>query len=218
MAILNRADLVSSVEKWLRRPSVAPEIPTFLQLCEADMQRRLNVAQQEQVANFTTVQGNPSVQLPIGFTEVRRVRLIQSYGDVDLWPVALAPSDSANWSRQGKPLAYAFVGDTMNLRPTPDTEYNLQMNYYAKFAPLVAPDDTNWILQEAPDAYLYGTLLHSAPYLGTDIRLPLWERGYEGALASVNTDDFNKRKKMLQRQTEVAHLTGRGPYNIYGGY
>lgn len=218
MAITTLTELTQAVEDWLRRPSVASKIPDFISLCEADMQRRLRVGEQEQASTVTTTQGNTSITLPTGLHRIRRVRLIESIGNTDLWPVALAPSDSQNWNREGKPLAYSIIGNTLSVRPTPNTTYTLQLNYYAKFAPLTDADPTNWILESNPDAYLYGTLLHSAPYLGTDVRLPLWEGGYENAIKGINREDFEKRFSELQRQTEVAHVTNRRYSNIYGGF
>ncbi len=192
-------------------------VPDFISLCESDMQDRLNVGDQEQVTTLTTVQGQTEIALPVGLSEIRRVRLIQSFGDTDLWPVALAPSDSQNWSREGTPMGYSLIGNSMSIRPVPNTEYTLQMNYYAKFAPLTEDNPTNWILASRPDAYLYGTLLQSAPYLGTDVRLPLWEAGYNNAINGINRHDFKKRFGNLQRQTEVARATNRQYYNIFGG-
>jgi len=218
LALTTRSELISAIEAWLRRPSVAAMVPDFITLCETDMQRRLKVAEQELTTTLTVTQGNTSVALPTGFHGVRRVRLIQSFGNTDLWPVALAPSDSQNWNVEGAPLAYSFIGSTMSVRPVPNTTYTLEMNYYGKFTPLSVADPTNWILEEHPDAYLYGSLLHSAPYLGTDVRLPLWQSGYDNAIAGINREDFEKRGSQLQRQTEVAHVTNRGYYNINGGY
>jgi len=182
------------------------------------MQRRLSVGEQEQVATLTTTAGNASVTLPTGMNEIRRLRLMESNQNTDLWPVSLAPSDDQNWNYEGKPRAVSVIGNTLNIRPVPDGTYTLSLNYYAKFTPLSVADPTNWILEYHPDAYLYGTLMQSAPYLGTDNRLSLWEAGYGNAIQSINREDYKKRFKNLQRQTEVAHLTGRGPYNIYGGY
>lgn len=218
MAITTRSELITAVSNWLRRPSIVSFIPDFISLCEADLQRRLKVGEQELVATLTTTAGNASVTLPVGFSKMRRLRLMQSYGDTDLWPVALAPSDDQNWNYEGRPRAVSMVGNTLNIRPVPDSAYTLEMNYYAKFTPLTALNPTNWILTDNPDVYLYGTLMQSAPYLGSDNRLPLWEGGYNSAVAGINREDFEKRNSLLQRQTEVAHLTGRGPYNIFGGY
>ena len=49
----------------------------------------------------------------------------------------------------------------------------------------------NWLLQDEPDLYLYGTLMQSAPYLLDDARTQTWGALYTNALNSlqVASDD-----------------------------
>jgi len=44
----------------------------------------------------------------------------------------------------------------------------------------------NWLLLEAPDVYLYGALLHSAPYLAEDQRVAVWAQLYSAAVMQLN--------------------------------
>jgi hypothetical protein len=48
---------------------------------------------------------------------------------------------------------------------------------------------TNWCLQQWPDLYLYGSLMHTAPYLKDDPRLAVWENLFEKALAEAKLSD-----------------------------
>ena len=70
--------------------------------------------------------------------------------------------------------------------PTPDTEYTAELLYYAKNEALSDSNTYNWLLQDAPDVYLYGTLMHTAPFLGDDVRLPIWANLYQSSIDSVN--------------------------------
>ena len=45
---------------------------------------------------------------------------------------------------------------------------------------------TNNILTHFPDLYLYGSLLHAAPYLGDDARISIWSGLYQKALSGAN--------------------------------
>jgi hypothetical protein len=221
LSITTKLELVNSVAAWLRRPSAVSVIPDWITLCEKDMQRRLKVGDQEVYGGtLTTTADNAIVALPTGFTKMRRLRLIQSWGNTDLWPVSLAPSDDQNVNFTGPPRAVSVDGSNLSIRPIPDQAYTLSIDYYAKFTPLSTDGSTNWILTDNPDAYLYGTLMHSAPYLGTDQRLTLWENAYNSAIDGINRADFEKRFAGLQRQTETAMLTTRRGwgYNINRGF
>jgi hypothetical protein len=52
---------------------------------------------------------------------------------------------------------------------------------------------SNWLLEIAPDAYLYGSLVQSAPYLKDDGRVQVWGGLYAGAVAAVNRDNERAR-------------------------
>jgi hypothetical protein len=53
--------------------------------------------------------------------------------------------------------------------------YTIEM-VYRKNIPAFATNDPNWLLTLAPDLYLYGALLESAPYIKEDGRIQTWER------------------------------------------
>jgi len=62
----------------------------------------------------------------------------------------------------------------------------LELLYYAKVPALSDSNTTNWLLTEAPDIYLYGSLLPSAPYLDEDERATTWAQFYAAAIQQLN--------------------------------
>jgi hypothetical protein len=71
------------------------------------------------------------------------------------------------------------------LAPTPDRNYSIEMVYRANI-PSLATNAGNWLLTLAPDLYLYGTLLESAPYIKEDGRIQTWGLGLTAALNDLN--------------------------------
>jgi len=57
---------------------------------------------------------------------------------------------------------------------------------------------SNWLLSTAPDVYLYGALIHSAPYLAEDNRTAIFAQMYG---AAVN---------QLTLQSETSKNSGAG--------
>jgi hypothetical protein len=59
--------------------------------------------------------------------------------------------------------------------------------------PLSDAQPTNWLLQEHPDAYLYGTLANAEAFIGHDERIQLWLAAREAAFASIEQADRKAR-------------------------
>ena len=83
---------------------------------------------------------------------------------------------------------YTINAGEFEFYPVPDTSYDLTMVYRARTPELTQDDDTNWILNDYPDVYLYSALLHTAPYLQDDERVGLWASLKEAAIMSLNQE------------------------------
>lgn len=55
--------------------------------------------------------------------------------------------------------------------------------------PLSGAAPTNWLLARAPDAYLYGSLMASAPFLIEDERLAVWSPLYVAAMDKLREEN-----------------------------
>lgn len=195
MAITTYAELQAAVTNWLYgRSDLAPRIPEFIQLAEAKFNRELKVRQMEQRASapVNLASDEPEfLSLPGDFQAMRRVRLLGASGGVkprlkfatgaQLDDLREKHNDTA-----GQPIWFAIVGDEMEMLPTPNAAYSVEMVYRKRLAPLTGGNPSNWLLAESPDLYLYGTLLESAAYLHEDERIPLWESARKQIIADMN--------------------------------
>ena len=210
MAITTYQELKGAGANWLHRTDLTERIPEFIALAEAKMNRLLKTAEMETSATLTATSGNPAVGLPTGFVRARRLRIALGgiYEDVSM--VSLAPS--LDYGQTGVPQAASIQGSYLILKPAPGAAYTLALDYLAKFTPLSGEHPTNWILTSHPDAYLYGLLAHSAPFLGADARLGIWAQLFLDAMEDINSADAKKRFDILQMRTDVP--AGRSSYNI----
>ena len=71
--------------------------------------------------------------------------------------------------------------------------YNASLVYYARVPTLSVSNTTNWLLTEAPDVYLYGALVHSAPYLKDDARIQVWEALLAQGINNLNTSSADAK-------------------------
>jgi hypothetical protein len=60
------------------------------------------------------------------------------------------------------------------------------VEYIAEVTRCSADNPTNWLLEQSPDVYLYGTLIAAEGYLQDDKRIPLWAQAYGEAVQALN--------------------------------
>jgi len=184
--IATYAELQSAIADFLIRDDLTTAIPTFIRLCEARIDRELTHWRQER---RSTAQLDAQYStIPTDFLRPIRLQLLDTYTG-EIAPISTAQMLQMRQDRDdraGRPEYYALTGGSLELFPTPDDTYDASLVYYGRVPALSATNTTNWLLTEAPDVYLYGSLLHSAPYLKDDARIALWEGLFGQGLNTLN--------------------------------
>ena len=201
--ITDYTSLQAAVTEYLARDqdtTLIARIATFIQLAEAKLNRQLFVRQMEQrsIAVVDTASSEPEfISLPADFQSMRRVRLSSATGKPCLEFKSGTQMDEYRFGRSdvaGQPRCFTVFGDEIELAPTPDAAYTIEM-VYRQNIPALASNSNNWLLTLAPDLYLYGALLESAPYIKEDGRIQTWGLGFTAALNDLNnlglTSTFN---------------------------
>lgn len=193
MAIATYSELKSSLEVWLNREgdtSLIPVIPDFISLAEAQIARDVRHWRQEK--RVTTTVNEQYENLPIDWLGMIQIQLT---GGGKLQVISASELQDRKQSSQtpNKPRFYRLTADQIELYPVPDTGYEVSMQYYARVPALTDSDSPNWILTEYPDVYLYGALIHAAPYLLDDSRLNVWATLYQNAVQALNKDNEQSR-------------------------
>jgi hypothetical protein len=198
MAISTYTELQSAVSNWLGgRADLTSRIPEFITLCEAKLNRTLFVPQMETRSTTTcdTSDDEPEfISLPTDFQTMRRVRLSSVTGKPRLSFMSQTQLDDYRYSTDNvtdQPVYFAIMGSEMELAPTPNQNYTLEM-VYRKNIPALASNATNWLLTLAPDIYLYGTLLEVMPFIKDDQRIAVWATGFATAIDQLNDLGFKQ--------------------------
>ena len=100
----------------------------------------------------------------------------------------MATARRASNDTAGKPLFYTHNSGQIEVYPTPDGDYTLDLQYYAKVPALNDTDNTNWILNKYPDIYLYGSLIHASVYLRDPQRTQDFASLYAAAVVMANNE------------------------------
>ncbi len=188
MAITTYAELQSNVTDFLNRDDLDAKAPTFISLAESNLSRDIRHWRQEK--RSTAEIDTQYSAIPADFLEA--VRFYITSGDTR--PLELISQAEMldrkyhNLNTSGQPAYYAITAGEIEVYPVPDGTYTAELYYMANLPALSDSNTSNWLLQYYPDAYLYGSLIHSAPYLKDDARLQIWAALYQSAIDGINAE------------------------------
>lgn len=173
--------LKTSIANLLNRADLTDYIDGFIDMFEADINNELSVLNMHETVTLTPSSGEitlpsdfRSVVSMVALTNPRRVLTQTTAEAIDL---RYGDRDS------GDPAYYAVTGSKALIMPT--TTSNISLTY-VKGVPALSDDNTsNWLLVQAPQLYLYGAAVHSAPLLMDDQRVALWGNLYENFIGKL---------------------------------
>lgn len=174
MTITNFGTLKTAIADTLNRDDLTSVIPQFVSLAQAQFNRKIR--SHRQITRGSLTIDAQFEALPTDWLETIRItmdanpiRVLTQISMDDLTRYRTAIDNTTD-----APVYFAHNGTDIELFPTPSTSYTGEITYYAKVTALSADADTNWLLTNNPDVYLYGSLVHTAPYLKDDARIALW--------------------------------------------
>ena len=188
MPITTYTELKAAIADFLNRDDLSATVPTFISLAEADIQRRVRHWRMEK--RSTAELDTQYSAIPADFVEV--IRMYITSGDTK--PLELISQGELldrkrkNLNTSGSPSYYALTAGEIEVFPVPDGTYDLELYYIARIPALSDSNASNWLLERYQDAYLYGSLVHSAPYLKDDARAQMWAALYQSSVDAINAE------------------------------
>jgi len=195
-----------AISDWLDRPDLDDIIPQFIEMAEAQMSRDIRHFEMENRA--TAEVDGQYLQRPSDWVETIRLH-ITSGGTRNLQllsAAAMADKRQGVENATGEPRYYRHAERGFEVFPTADGTYEVELLYYQKIPALSGSNADNWLLLSHPDVYLYGALLHAAPYIKDDQRAATWAQLYSAALARVNESGASASQSGTGLQLKVRGL------------
>lgn len=173
MALSNYTELQAAVAAWLNRTDLTANIPDFIKLAEATLNKVVRNTRMVTTASISVSTRNADI--PSDMLEPVYVQLSsdEDYPLEQITAEQIGELRRARTRAPGTPRFFAIVGRKIEVTPTPTASTTLAMQYYQEIPPL-ASNATNWLLTYQPDLYLYTALLHAAPFLRDDQRVELF--------------------------------------------
>lgn len=210
------AQLKTSVDAWLARDDVAvtnSDFPQILLIAESEISRDFRFAVQEAqtILSFT----GQSENLPDDFLEARTPFIDSQTRVINyMTPKALRES---NYYKDGQPPGQFYTIEGQNATPLTAGSTNLQMtiagpgtvsdpvdigiNYWSRFPALVNDPDTNWILENHYDIYLYATLRVACEYIQEDVLEDRYRSKYDRLVELQGRHENRKRYTAAAKQS-----------------
>jgi hypothetical protein len=187
MSITSYTTLQSAIGDWLLRDDLATVIPSFISLAEAKFNRRIRDYRMMKRA---------TAQIDAGYSAVPADWLQTVRFQLNTTPITtleyVTPDQAAEEVRRyvsaGQTRFFTVIGKQFQLIPAPDGQQDGELTYYSKIPPLSNSMQSNWLLEVAPDAYLYGALMEAAPYLDDAEKLTTWGTLLEQAMQAIRVE------------------------------
>lgn len=203
MALDTYQGLQKAVLDWIARPDdplVMPALPEMIKLFEAEVGLRLRHMGNEAQTQLYTETGNPDLPLPDDFVELRSAGIAGLGKPLEV----LSSTQSIPMSQTtGVPAWFTIYGGgdfscsdgsaIMRLSPPPGGNYTVDVVYLRGLPPLSDAAPSNWLLRQAPQLYLWGTLVECSAYIGFDERAQLWLARRDQTLETLERADRKAR-------------------------
>ncbi len=188
MALTTYTELKASIADFLNRDDLTTVIPDFITLAESQINRDVRHWKMEARSSGQQSGGDEYMQIPADWVETIRLHLTGTgTSAVNLISRdAMADKRQKNEDTSGTVMYYTHADSQFQLYPTPSADTDFELLYIQKLDALSDSNADNWLLLDSPDVYLYGALLHSAPYLAEDERVAIWAQMYSASVQRLN--------------------------------
>lgn len=157
MATATYTALLTRIADMAARSDIDTLIPDWIGDFEAKANRWMR---ERRMQGRSTASVNAEFsELPTDYAETISLSLATT---TETWKIdAVPPAVLESYALEdvtGRPRLYAVVGTELRFFPVPDQAYTATLNYFTKLDALSGSQATNWLLTDAPDAYVQGVM------------------------------------------------------------
>jgi hypothetical protein len=166
-------------------PEFEAAVPDFIRLAEARFDRELrtsNMIGTSLIETADLVIGVPDDCLEVILLSPFSSELAQ-YTEMDSMTLA---QEVANRLASGTPKGFTIMDGGLRPVPPPTGLTKYELVYYRSISRLDDVQYTNWILQTAPDLYLYASLAAAAAFLKNPEEIGVWAGSAQNMIDSIN--------------------------------
>lgn len=201
MALTSYSGLSAAIGTWGTRTYSSDQTDEFILLAESKANRRLGADYRRDVS-ATVPFTSGSASLPTGF--VRPISLVHAtYGALKQRDIGVV-RERRIWDASGIPDIFAVTASTLETGPSYTGD--LTLDHEAKLTALSASNTSNWLLAQAPDAYLFLCRAAQAAFEEEFQQAAIFE-----AKGNEAIDDLVQQSMVARAGRSGVHIPGMTP-------
>lgn len=188
--ITNYTTLKSALASYLHRSDQTDNIPVFIALAHARIQRDLMSPYQIKRYTQTISGATRYVDIPTATKKLKDVQVEISGGRQSVLPLSAAQMNTIHSTvAAGSPTrSYCLRGRTMEFQPTIPDGTVLEMLTVDRLDGFTDDTDTNDILTNNPNIYVYAAMIEASIFLQGDERLKMFTAAYDAEVETLNEE------------------------------
>lgn len=167
----------------------------FVQLTEAEVNRRLRVSDQSIAFGIAFTAGDGVEALPSDFAGMRGLPNITTdfRGPLEYYAPAQFDFIITDPSARDIPAIFTIRANNLEVKPLPEEDVTITIYYYQKVPALTTSATTNWLVTNHPDIYLAGSMHHAHSRNSNAQKAGEWYAKFESGMESLEDADWNDR-------------------------
>ena len=205
---MNYKDIVVASQAYTDRydAEMAVTIPAFTKVVEAKINNALRTGDQSVRAQIWLRSGEEYYGLPCDWGGARDVEILHKGEQHGRTLVYLAPEEMNKLTRQhGEHNYYTIIAGQIQVAPPADDQV-LEVVYYQRLPELKEDDDTNWLTEKNPDAYIFGLCTEISAFAKDPMQFEVWKQRFNEAMIDITREDQVTRWSGPALRTQVDGL------------
>jgi hypothetical protein len=190
---MNYSTLQSAIANWLHRNDLTETIPDFIALTESRINRVFSARGTENEALLTATPHSEFVELPSDFGSPivlwlesfvpRQELILKQASELDYSPIESYPNF---WAVKSNQIQFDRIASD---------SYPLRLRYVQTIN--IAATDTNYILTNYPDIYLFGALVEAAVFIRDMEQMQVWQQKLDVAMIEAQGSENTVKNSLL---------------------
>ncbi|TGD94062.1 phage adaptor protein [Methylobacterium nonmethylotrophicum] len=203
-AITDYDSLLENAADYIARNDLDPYFQTFVQLTEKRLNSALKVPGMEAIATVNLDGTSLAGTIPVDYVEwISVVWHAASNGPSQRlrYVEPNSPEFTYRHRPNGNPQYYTVLAGAVRLAPS--RAGSVEVAYYKTIPGLTPDNQTNWLIQKAPQLYLYGVLAEAYSFQKDEQNSNAWlQRSDERLMKFINESNSGKVGRRAERKAE----------------
>jgi len=209
---MNYKEIVDAAKAYTDRydEELADSMTSFTRVVEAKINNALRTGDQSVRAQIWLRAGEEYYGLPCDWGGARDVEILHEGEQHGRTLVYLAPEQMNQISRQnnsdrGRHNYYTIIAGQIQVAPPADNQV-LEIVYYQRLPELEQDEDTNWLTEKNPDAYIFGLCTEISAFAKDPILFESYKMRFAEALMDITQEDQVTRWSGPALRTQIEGL------------